>query len=243
MKSLVAILALLAAAFSAAAQQTPDPGDFYFCADFYRWFGGQLKEDTKLKQQMAMSASMFDAGSVALTEGVRSSALTYAATQKMKATVNQGKQDNLTLGELFKVVDTDCWSKQQQHASTILRKMSDVSRAQQPFFQLNLPSGQVSPEDIASRVDTLRMRPGVQIGDQKEVFIYSFERSLGDKTETVHHIVTKETNPAHPAIIFIQVVRDGKDRPPVKNFGGSFAGSKSEYENLYYAYVLSNRGN
>jgi len=224
------------------AQDLPPATDFYQCVHFYRWIHANLKEPTPMKNHVTSSLNLFELGAVMLSGGVDSKVDSESAGVLFKAAVKKATDENQTVADLFKTMDTKCWDMQRRHTMAILKKSTEIGARQKPYFTHAMPPGLVSVEDIARRQEFIKSQEGVSADDQNGMIIYSLSRKIGANRETVHHAFTKEGHPAHPAVVFLSSRLDGTGKPPVQSNTGSYAGAKPEFDGLYMAFTMMNQG-
>jgi len=235
MRNTIIVSLVVFASTSVVAQELPPASDFYYCAHFYRWLDGQTGPEARLKNHISASLPLFEAGASILSGGGINKADYQssgdALSKALKKAADEGK-----LVDLMSSTDNDCWSKQRRYTMAILKKSSDNSAAQQPYFTHTLPTGKVDAGEILQRQEFLKAQPGITVDDQNEFVAYSFSRDIGDAGEVVQHTFTKATHPAHPAVIFMSTKREAKGKPLVETSTGSFAGSKTEFD--YFSKVV-----
>lgn len=219
----LAALLLAVAAGPSLAQQGPQAADFYYCAQFYRWFDAQIKTDNPLKGQVASLANRFELNGDILSKGTRSQTLQRSLIERVSADLKVERETQKTYGDILKDGDVKCRSTERVHAAELKAKATEFLEVQRPLFTHVLPGNQVAPELIASRLEFL-----------------SHQGEVGESSQTVHHIFTKEEHPAHPSGIFLSVLKQGGASGRTQSTG-SYAGSRSEFEKLFRVLVLFNR--
>jgi hypothetical protein len=237
----LAALLLAAAAGPSMAQQGPKAADFYYCAQFYRWFDAQIKTDNPLKEQVASLAHRFELNGDILSMGTRSQPLQRSLIERVSADVKVERESQKTYGDILKDGDIKCRSTERVHAAALKTKGAEFLEVQRPLFTHALPGNQVAPELIAGRLEFLRHQEGVSVDDKADVVTYTFFQQVGESSQTVHHIFTKEGHPAHPSVIFLSVLKQGGASAGSTQSRGSYAGSRSEFEKLFRVLVLFNR--
>jgi hypothetical protein len=223
------------------AQDLPPASDFYYCAHYYKWLGEQLKEPSPLKTHVSTSLNLFESGADVLNWGSINKADSDVAADRLNANLKRATEEKQTMGDIFKTTDGECWNLQRRHMSTMLKKSAEVGAAQKPYFTHTLTPGQVDAADIGKRQDFIKSQTGVSVSDQKNMTIYSFARKIGGAKETVHHLFTREGHSAHPAIIFVSSRQDVRSGPAAQTNTGSYAGSKTEFDAFYTAFVMMNQ--
>lgn len=234
-----ALLALTSLA--AAAQDLPPASEFYYCAHLYQWVNGQLTEPSALKDHMADSLNVFQAGAMILSGGAVDRPAHDTAAERLRAEVERARAEGRNVSGLVQAADTECWTLQRRHGEAMLRKGAAVFAAQKAYFTHQMAPGPVPAAEIARRQEFVQAGPGVAVDDQKDAIVYSFSRMVGEARETAYHVFTKDGNPAHPAVIFMSSRRLARDKPAVLLTDGSYAGSRSEFDSLFAAFAMMNR--
>lgn len=234
-----ALLALTSLA--AAAQDRPPVSEFYYCAHLYQWVNGQLTEPSALKDHMADSLKVFQAGATILSGGAVDRPAYDAAADRLKVNVERTRAEGRKVSDLVQSVDAGCWALQRRHAEAILRRGAEVFAAHKSYFTHQLAPGPVAPMEIVRRQEFVKVGPGVAVDDQKDAIVYSFSRMVGEASETAYHVFTKDGNPAHPAVIFMSSRRLARGQPATMSTDGSYAGSKGAFDGLFAAFAMMNR--
>lgn len=209
-----------------------------YCSNFYV-IGANAPSNASRKKVFVGLAEQHFVGAEPLlnNDSPRILAEGTAAGAKVKSNLREANSRGVG-GEFVSSTIAKCVELWNNNRHDLLQRRLELKPS--PFFSI-FRTESVTAQEIESSQNYLKALSGVQIDDADKNFVtMRFHRKTNDGEEYAYHMYTKPSSPAHPAVIFRQVITKSGEAAPKVGYMGSFAGDEKEYRAWHQMIYLFN---